>query len=182
MKNIYLVSPAGCGKTYCSNYLCEYHGYKPAKMALGVYSIAQFYFKMTDKDRKLLQFIGTEAGRERLDNNIWVKRCIEDCNIAQYTSRKLFHKTINFVLDDCRFKNEHNKLKSKGWVGIYLNVPDEIRKQRLIKRDGKTQEECFNHPSEREMEEFKDELIQVDASGTLEEMYNNIDKVLEDLK
>lgn len=176
--NVYFVGKAGCGKSYSVNFL-KSKGYIEGKMATSIYGIAQFYFGMTDKNRQLLQHLGTESGRELIDKDIWINRFVEDCKIAQNTYKQLYNKEVSFAVSDVRFTNEHKVLQKAGWIGIYLNVPDEIRLIRLINRDGKTQEETFNHPSEKEMELFKDELIQVDASGTEFEMYNNIEKALD---
>ena len=61
---------------------------------------------------------------------------------------------------------------------FYLNVEESIRLKRLKNRDGITQQSTLNHITETAVDEFKDDLIQVDASGTLQEMYENLDKAI----
>lgn len=184
--NIYICGKAGSGKTFAAKYLIEKCGYQRAKFAGPVYGIAHNYFGMghneKDKDRKLLQTIGTDAGRDSLDEDIWVKRFVQDIQIVQIT-RKLLNKTdIGFVCDDCRFRNEHKVLQDSGWVGLFLNAPDELREERLGKRDGNAQASTLTHVSEVNVDSFKDELIQIDSSGTLEDTYNQLDKLLNSFK
>lgn len=177
--NIYLVGKAGSGKTICAEYLIKNFGYTRSKMALSVYSIAQEYLGMTKKDRKLLQFLGTDVARDMIDENIWCERFLEDTWIAQETAKRLYNKEIKFVSDDVRFPNENKMLKGEKWVGIYLSVSDDIRAKRLESRDGDACLDRLNHRSETSIDLFKDELIKVDVSGSLEKSYNNLEEVLE---
>ena len=179
LTNIYLCAKAGSGKTFACNYLREHYGYKQAKMAYPVYAIAQNYFQMQGKDRRLLQVIGTDVGRVQVNQDIWVNRFVEDIRIVQGTEELLKKEPRSyFVSDDVRFLNEHVALKQAGWVGIFLDVPDAIRIERLIRRDGTAQEETLNHPSESAVDSFKGELIGVDFSKSLEESYYNLEYTL----
>jgi len=180
MKNVYLVGKAGSGKTYSANYLKDKYGYQTAKFAFPVYGIAEDYFGMRSKDRRLLQIIGTEAGRNIIDYDLWVTRFLQDMRIVQESRRFLNLPSQAFVLDDCRFPNEHRALRRDGWVGIYLFVDEDTRIRRLVKRDGTAQEETLNHYSETASDEFKSELFYVDCNGTLEESYRNLDEVIQD--
>lgn len=180
INGVYFVGQAGAGKTYCANYLREKYGFIPSKFALPVYSLAEFYFGMKAKDRKLLQFIGTDVGRELISPNIWAERFAQDIEIVQETAKRLYNKDVKFVSDDVRFLNEHELLKEMGWTGIFLAVPEEVRIKRLTGRDGDAQVGALQHVSETGLEAFKHELIQVDSSGTLEETYKNIEKALYD--
>ena len=83
MKNLYLVGMAGSGKSYSAQYLIEKYNYKLSKFAFPVYGIAEDYFGMRSKDRRLLQIIGTEAGRNIVDNDIWVNRFVQDIKIVE---------------------------------------------------------------------------------------------------
>ena len=174
-KNIYICGKAGAGKTYSATYLMNQMKYVQAKFAYPVYGLAYDYFKMDKKDRFLLQTIGTDCAREAVDKDIWVRRFIEDTKIVQLTSKKMGLPVHGLVCDDCRFENEHAILKKNGWVGLFLNVPDDIRIERLGKRDGTAQVETLQHSSEVAVDNFKDELIQIDASGTLEETYAQLE-------
>jgi len=83
LPNIYFVGKAGCGKTYSAKFMIEKYGYGVAKFAYPVYMIAEKYFGMKEKDRKLLQVIGTDAARDQIDSEIWVNRFWEDMQIIK---------------------------------------------------------------------------------------------------
>jgi dephospho-CoA kinase len=181
LPSIYFVGKAGSGKSYCAKFMIKKYGFHIAKFAYPVYMIAEKYFGMQTKDRKLLQIIGTEAGRDKINSEIWVTRFMEDMKIVRITSEKMGIPTPKFVMDDCRFPNERNVLWELGFYGIYLNVSDELRKSRLVGRDGVTQEDTFNHRSETLIDTFKDDLIQLDASGDLENCYTKLNQTLQHL-
>jgi len=176
MKSIYLCGRAGSGKTSCAEYLIK-KGYLAANFAFQVYDIAYNYFNMdrTIKDRKLLQIIGTDIARKRISHDFWVNRFLDDIDIVELTREELRFPKVNFVNSDTRFRNEHEELKKRGWLGIYLDVSDEIRIKRLQSRDNTAQIETLNHSSETALDEFKDELIWVDANGSLQEMFDNLE-------
>ena len=179
LPNIYFVAKAGAGKSYSANFLIGKYKFQVAKFAYPVYMIAEKYFNMVNKDRKLLQIIGTEAARDNIDSEIWVNRFKEDMETVKLTASILNLSIPKFVMDDCRFPNEHKILQELGFVGIYINVSDEKRKERLINRDGSAQEKTLNHKSETLIDTFKDELIQLDGSGSLEESYKKLNKLLQ---
>lgn len=178
LPSVYFVGKAGAGKTYSANYLKEKYHYVQSKFAYPVYNLAYNYFDMKGKDRGLLQLIGTDIGRRNIRDSIWVDRFKEDIRIVQETYKKLNGEHIRFVSDDVRFPNEHQALKEMGWLGIYLDVADSIRIRRLTGRDGDAQVNTLNHCSETSIDLFKNELIHVDSSGSLDETYANIEEVL----
>ena len=179
LPNIYFVGKAGAGKSYSAKFLIKKYNYQVAKFAYPVYMIAEKYFNMKKKDRKLLQIIGTEAARDNIDTEIWVNRFKEDMKIVKLTVQKLNLLIPKFVMDDCRFPNEHKILQELGFVGIYIKVPDKIREKRLENRDGNSQKNTLQHRSETLIDTFKDELIQLDGSGSLEESYIKLNKLLQ---
>lgn len=177
-KNIFFAGKAGAGKTFCAKHVRDKYGLIPCKFAFPVYAIAEHYFGMTKKDRVLLQFIGTDVGRHMIDNDIWVKRLVQDVKIAQETSSILFNKPIAFVSDDTRFANESKALLDAGWLGVYLYVPDDIRIQRLGKRDGDAQVHTLQHASETAVDSFKNDLILLDTSDSTDCTHMDLDKIL----
>lgn len=182
LPNLFFSGFAGAGKSYCCQYVVEKYNAKISKFAYPVYGIARDWFQMTGKDRALLQLIGTECGRNLISKNLWINRFVEDLEIVEAVSLIRDNCKPLFVSDDCRFINEVELLKDLGWVGIWVNASDEVRKQRLQKRDGTAQEETLSHVSETEMNNFKDSLIQLDSNGTLEQTYANLDVILKELR
>jgi len=178
MKNVYFVGKAGSGKTSCTKHLQEKYGYKTAKFAYPVYHIAEDYFGMKEKDRKVLQIIGTDAGRYFINPDMWVNRFKEDMEIVILTSAFLGLSVPNFCSDDVRFNNEHLILKSMGWTGIYIYCDDDIRFKRLENRDGYTQEKFNNHSSETSIDYFCGSLIQIDGGLPMKDMLDKLDIII----
>ena len=181
LPSIYFVGKAGSGKSYNAKFMIKKYGYQVAKFAYPVYMLCEKYFDMKEKDRKLMQVLGTDVGRDMIDPDIWVKRFSDDMKIVFGTAKKLGLPTPRFVMDDCRFPNEHKVLKELGFVGIYLDVPDDIRKERLVGRDGSAQDDTLNHKSEMLVDSFKDDLIRLDASNNLEDNYIKLSQILAEL-
>lgn len=76
-----------------------------------------------EKDGELLQVLGTEYGRNRLGNDVWVnvaRRCVD---------KWLAIDTNNIcIIDDMRFENEFDAFPDA--VRIRLEASEEMRKQR----------------------------------------------------
>ena len=178
LPNFFFCGKAGVGKSYVCSYLVKKYQYTLTKFASPVYEIAKDFLNMQGKDRKLLQMIGSDVGRDMFDQNLWVNRYYENFKIAEITSQRM-NIPFRVVVDDCRFPDEYQLLTELGFIGIYLEVPDEIRIKRLEGRDGTAQIETLNHKSETQLDTFKDKLIKVDSSGTLEQTYQNLEETLE---
>lgn len=77
------------------------------------------------KDRKLLQWLGTEWGREQ-DENLWVNVWLKD------TMRALEdNATSVIVCDDCRFNNEAEAIRSLGGKVIKVQATKDTRGKRI---------------------------------------------------
>lgn len=90
------------------------------------------------KDRKLLQFLGTEFGRNTYGENVWVdivRSKIDEINFNTHPSIPVH------IISDCRFKNELHAFPDA--IKIRLNCREEVRRARC--------QETFlgaDHPSE----------------------------------
>lgn len=60
-----------------------------------------------NKDRKLLQFLGTEWGRKTIDNDLWV-------DLMEERLARLSTNDLTCICTDCRFPNEWDVLKKFG--------------------------------------------------------------------
>ena len=180
MKNVYFIGKAGSGKSTLASALVMNYGYKSIRFANTLYNLAYDYFKMDkkQKDRKLLQIMGTEVGRS-INDNIWVNRVLEDVKIVNITASELNYPEVNFVLDDCRFKNEYEALRDNDWIGIYLDIPEDIRLSRLELRDGQVDKARLTHASETDIDKFKNQAPHIiDASKPLHEVYEEVLHIL----
>lgn len=64
--------------------------------------------------RKMLELVGTELGREILDEQVWVDRIVRDATL---------NKVRVAVISDVRFENEVLFVKDKGGVVLEVSAP-----------------------------------------------------------
>lgn len=168
----------GSGKSTAIRILKEeYSPFKittTVKFAEVLYEMQEVLYKMIEpvyyrpddfiKDRKLLQFLGTEFGRS-LDKNLWVKLWIDKV--------KSFPNHYTIVCDDCRFDNEAEAVKALGGVIIRIDRPDNG-----AHAQGGTG--ITNHASEQGINPALIDYTIVN-NGTLEEFKDSLCKVLEQI-
>lgn len=122
------------------------------------------------KDGPLMQLLGTEWGRNTVDQNIWVnilKTRLEKAN-------KIFEDLGQiplFVVGDCRFENEFNAFGEA--FRVRLNAPEAIRRERC-----EMWRENTGHPSETGLDHFsntnKFDMYLNTEKQTLEECANAV--------
>ena len=157
----------GSGKDTAVNYLSfKFPQNTRLSFADAIYDILKFAQKKCGfneiKDRKFLQFIGTEWGRD-IDENVWI-------NIVLNT-----HIPKNGFVSDVRFPNEFYALKNNGWICIKL-LRDK-QKDRIGTGDEK-------HSSETALDTIPDsdwDYI-IDNNGTLEDLCSNLDNIIKMIK
>ena len=155
-KSVLLVGKMGSGKSTISDFLVS-KNYVKFSLATWLKDTIDSTYELSTKSkndkiiigdkeytkRKLYQYFGTEVIRN-FDNDFHVRRLL--LNIRGYECVKSFTR---FVIDDVRFPNEIELIKKQyDVITIKLVCPDEVRKQRLIDRDGGYDENDFNHVSE----------------------------------
>ena len=104
--------------------------------------------------RQLMQYLGTEVLRHFVGDKIWINSTLNEAN------------SKNIVVSDLRFKIELEEIKARKGKIIY------------IKRDSAIP---GSHASEREVLELLDENkfdVIVDNNGTLEDLFNNLKKIV----
>lgn len=118
---------AGVGKTTAADFICGYlSGYNGLEfyhlaLAAPIKELASQWFgwdgKKDNKGRRLLQVLGTDAGRA-YDEDLWVK----------YADAFLLENTPHFVvIDDWRFPNEKSYFSGRfeyDVTTIHINRPD----------------------------------------------------------
>ena len=111
-----------------------------------------------EKDRKFLQYIGTEWARD-IDPDVWVKLLLQ--NTA--------HATHNVFISDLRFPNELNALKKNGWTTVKI-----IRSSVDTNRQGSG---SCTHASETVLDAIPDSEwdFVLDNSSTLSSFYAQLD-------
>ena len=139
-----LIGKICSGKTSLANYIMERHTYTRMAFADKIKELATDIFEMQNKDRKLLQDIGTKF--REIDEDIWVK----------YLLKKVKNKD-NIIIDDCRYLNEVQSLKNNGFYIIYIEISEECQKNRILNTYSNAEEHLnnLNHSSESNFEKLK---------------------------
>lgn len=156
----------GAGKTTVANYLEQQHGFKQLNFADGIYDIAEKYFGMEVKDRGLLIQIG-EKLRE-IDEFVWVKHILKQIQHSE-----------NVVIGDMRKTIEYDALIKENFYPIRICCPRDVAVQRLYARDGTCDLELLD--SQTEIETRGIEMEEIENNGSLEDLYQKIDKLIERL-
>ena len=147
---IAIVGKMCSGKSTLSNKIIKYYkrfGIKLEKRAFAdkVYELARDLFDMKEKNRLLLQQIGTKM--RDIDNDIWIK----------YTLKNL---PENVIIEDCRYINEFKYLINNGFIIIKINISKKKQLYRLKKTYPNTWENHINnlnHESEVSLDNVPDE-------------------------
>lgn len=119
------------------------------------------------KDRKLLQFLGTDWARA-IDPNIWTTLWEREVKYAQEN-----YPNAILVCDDCRFENEAQAVLSLG--GSIIKLTSNKAAARIDTKAG-----INNHSSEAGIDD-KYVAFSIDNSHTIEEFHNALDVVLKKL-
>lgn len=138
--------------------------------------IMEMYGDKTPEIRKMLQIAGTEEGRNKFGEDIWI-RYLQNL----ITLRSLRDKIDVFIITDCRFLNEAEWIKQDSGLLIRINAPDR-NSQRLNNEshgDPELRIMISKHPSEISLDDYV-------FSHVIDNSIPNVDhvkeKVLEILK
>jgi dephospho-CoA kinase len=162
---IAFIGKMGTGKDTCVDYLLKFHGGSKLSFSEPLYDILYYAQKKCnfkiEKDRKFLQFIGTEWARNK-DENVWIKLMVEK-------SKKM---EGNLYCSDVRFINELNFLKKEGWICVKLN------RKKVFNRVGSGNK---FHKSEIEIDKMDYKLFDfiIDNDDSLEKLYTNLNYIIE---
>lgn len=105
--------------------------------------------------RHALQTIGTDWGREMINDKIWL--------IAAENAIKL---ETRLVISDVRFDNEAEFIQSHGGVIVRINRPD-LKEVQLHKSEDGVSDEYIDH--------------EIDNDGTLTDLYHKVDQLMSTL-
>jgi hypothetical protein len=166
------------GKTTISKMLVEDHDYERFSFATPVkyqaMALVNHFLTWNKSDKRisladierdktfyrpLLQYVGTQLGRELVDDNIWIDAFKESFRAAEGSG-----PSFKAVIDDCRFVNEAEALRELGFKIIKLKR-DETERVRTIRQELQHQvrtveeletalEAILTHPSEAEVDKI----------------------------
>ena len=152
------------GKDTSCDYLIEKYGGVKLSFAEPLYKILNFAqeecnFEKT-KDRKFLQFLGTEWART-INDNVWVNLLVKRIKELPALS--------NIFVSDLRFQNEFKVLKEHGFICIHLkNLSlDQPTKVEQLAKDGYSE-----HQSDVDLDNYDGWDYTIENFGSKENLYS----------
>lgn len=188
--NVYLIvvgiiGKMGSGKTTVAKYLIENYNFlklsfadalKKMLIEVGILTHSELYPTKTPYARKMLQVIGTDIIRNKIDSDYWVKkfkeRVIEICQLCKPVNNDNVitkPQEVRIVVDDIRFPNE------------FFCVVNELN-GKIIKIVRNDNSNCYNHfdeclhlhESERYVNMFPYDYV-INNNGSLRNLFELID-------
>lgn len=157
--------PMRSGKDTAADYMVRTFGATNLKFAGPIYDILRYAQRRCrleeSKDRFFLQWVGTEWGRETINQNIWVDLLFKDAAEVKGP----------IVISDARFTNEFRTLQYHGFKVIKIERDPVAR----LQHEPNAEQVNTTHASERDVSTYSlfDAVIWNDC--TLEDLYNKID-------
>ena len=171
-----LVGRVGSGKTAVSKYLQDKYGGKEHRFSQILMDILDGL--KLPHERVHLQNLGNIL-RVRLGEDVIVNAFKQD--LEKESSDVL-------IVDGIRYENEVKMLKEKDGILLFVTASPEVRYERAVKRGEKgeatiTFEQFLENEraeTEKPIEKIKDSADYIiDNSGTLEELYEKVDGIME---
>jgi hypothetical protein len=145
------------GKDTSCDYLIKKYGGVKLSFAEPLYKILNFAQEVCNfeknKDRKFLQFIGTEWART-INNDVWINLLV-----------KKIDESSNVFVSDLRFKNEFQVLKDAGFTTIQIkNI------------NAQTDDGFTNHQSDLDLDCAEWDYT-IENVGSVKDLYTKLDEV-----
>ena len=158
------------GKDTCAKYLIDKYGGEKISFSKFVYDIMYYAQSIcglkTEKDRKFLQWIGTEWGRKQ-DPDLWLNLTMKDISETYKNYETCENENVNLYCTDVRFINEFQRLKKEGWhmIKIHRDMSESVE---------------TSHISECELDSVNDDEwdFVIANNGSLKKLYNKLDEII----
>lgn len=177
--NIAVIGEISSGKDVVAERMLLY-GYYRYAFADEIKELVKKYFphlySEEHKPRWLLQIIGTEMFRS-IDPDVWINALFKNIDAKNKVLMGYGLAKEHIVITDCRFPNEFEALKERGFTFIRIKVDEDIRKRRMIDRGDEFTEDNMKHQSETFYDTFDCEY-EINNNGTLEELEDQIEDVM----
>lgn len=172
MKIIGLTGNMGCGKTTVCNIITDFSRIPviKTKFAKPLYDMQEMLYNSISsvytrpytfvKDRKLLQFLGTDWGREVLGPDIWVNLWKNRLEEVELSMEEMNISNYIVLVDDVRFDNEAVAVTERNGIVLSIN---------RTKEKNVVGAELTRHKSENGID-FKYVDYVVDNNGTIDDL------------
>lgn len=151
MRDLILFGEMGAGKDEVARILKENFGYEIFKLGKKIHDDVDALSYTQNFDKRVgMQKYG-QFCRELFGEDVWnvvTKNQIGAYRLGHYLGSGNTCSPV--VIADGRQINERHFWKHRGFIPVGILADKELRKQRLIKRDGVDQSHRFNHDTEKQ--------------------------------
>jgi dephospho-CoA kinase len=185
---IFTTGRMASGKDVFADYLVQKHGFVKAAFADGIRRVIREYdptYKPKSDRQKEIE-VGNSF-RRWFGDNFWINKALTDLR-AQSGYYKfsiggaVHHRLLNQVISDGRFPLEYEIcVKQRGFIHVHIHADADVRRKRLLARDGKVIDEHFYSPDDCQIE-ITPSTIVLENNYSLTEFYQKIDRLIEQLK
>lgn len=212
---IFLINgKARSGKDTIADYIVKQTGAKKLWFAKPLKDYCIKYFDLTEDEcydnktelsRRVLQAVG-KMFRDEINKNYWVNQVVNQINLYS-KNINVQDRNNNFIISDCRYKNEIIELSRKfdqnnfdnliGKLNIdvwekykteyYGSESSEVISEvypnigcitiKIVRNSGPKIEYGENHDSENDLNSFKFDYL-IENNGTLNDLYKSVDKLI----
>jgi len=135
-----------------------------------LFDICPYYEGMTDKNPALLQWWGTDVKRKR-DPDYWVKQ-VRDVIVA--------NPDTDYVIPDCRFRNEAQMIKDMG--GYVWDIRRMVETKTNWFEQYIASDRDPNHPSETDLDDWHFDTIKMALDGDIESLQKMVETEYNSIK
>lgn len=165
---------AGSGKDTVSKIIEKYYSNEKCISIAFAYYIKDYVKRITNwdgseetKPRELLQQLGIELVKNKIDSKLFIKRVLEDIEVFSY-----FYDII--IVDDARLVDEIEDLKAKYPNSISIRI---IRNN----YDNKLTKDQKNHITETGLDNYNNFDYIINNQGNYEDLIKEVEKVLKEV-
>lgn len=177
MRNVFLIGKAGVGKDEVARFMRE-RGYRQRALATPIKIICGDIAGrlVTKEDRALLIDFG-QTCRRLFGEDVWCKHAWNEVVEFQQAEQLSRRPVMPFVISDGRHSVEYDYfVVQRGFVPVRIVAPDEVRFERLLKRDGVDQRAVLAG-QETELDDVA-VAFTIDNSGTLDDLERQVSEML----
>lgn len=176
------------GKTTLSNYAEEHYHMIPFAFGDELKNAFHYFYPHVPRDpkpRRGYQLFG-QLMRFVHGEDYWIDLCFDNihtCRQAQkgYNTLSLVSSDFAPLITDARQHNEIERCRAKGYKVIKVEAPIEVRKERAEAEGDNFNEVDLNFETELSVRALEPDYLIVN-NGTLEELYTQFDRVIEDIR
>ena len=161
--------------------LCR-NSYESLSDDIGYYG---FFCEKTKETRDMLQKYGTENGREKYHENIWIRAVDTWVKIQTQRLKKSGIDTLAIIIiSDIRFKNEVKYIEDHGGIVIRIDANDRssLRIDQESNGDVIIKHNIQNHESEISLDDYEFKyVINNSLNRELIEIDNDVNNIINDI-